>query len=211
LRDTGGALRRHGVGIVGLSGRRLHGADPDEPTDSVTKRRAIICHRDSFALKKAAMASRYGYSRALRTLGQALEKHGIDLFDLQCDHDEFYLQCGEPTPPYLSLVELHYSVGDLNDLDLDARAQRGNTFRLVNFAGLPEILRAVGRRLEEKEGQLVHICKSEPALTDGYIQVEYQTRDGRRHIEELFTAALGDHAMRMYKERLRGPELRGWK
>lgn len=157
------------------------------------------------------MATRYGYARVLRTLGQALEKHGIDLFDVHCDQNDFYLQCADPTPPYLSLVELHYSLGGLNDLDLDARALRGGSFKFVNFDGLPEVFRAVGRRLEEKEGQLVRLCSSAPLAPDDSIRVEYQTRDGRVYVEDLHTAILGDYAMRMYKERMRISDPRSWK
>ena len=94
------------------------------------------------------MANRYGYARALRTIGQALEQRGIDLFDVRCDQNDFYLQCADPSPPYLSLVELHYSLGDLNDLDLDARSLRGGSFQFANFDGLPGGLRAVGRDRE---------------------------------------------------------------
>jgi hypothetical protein len=149
------------------------------------------------------MASKHPYSRALRTVGQALEKRRIDLFDLRCFQNEYFLQCGDPTPPHLSLVELRYTVADLQDLDLDARDHRADSLKLVNFEGLPEILRALGRRVEEKDGQLSRICNSE--ATDAYssIQLEYQTRDGQRQVEELRTAAVCDYAMRMHKERTR--------
>lgn len=103
----------------------------------------------------------------------------------------------------MSLVELRYSVADLHDLDLDARDKRASSFKLVNFEGLPEILRALGRRVEEKDGQLLRICNSESSSPYGLIQLEYQTRDGERHIEELHTGAVGDCAMRMYMERTR--------
>ena len=95
------------------------------------------------------MASGHVYSRILRTVGQALEKRHIDLFDLRCYQNEFFLQCGDPTPPHLSLVELRYTLADLDDLDLDARDNRAGSFKLVDFEGLPEILRALGHRVEK--------------------------------------------------------------
>ena len=149
------------------------------------------------------MASKYPYSRALRTVGQALEKRRIDLFDLRWFQNKYFLQCGDPTPPHLSLVELRYTVADLQDLDLDARDHRAHSFKPVNFEGLPEILRALGRRVEEKDGQLSRICNSESSGTYSLIQLEYQTRDGQRQVEELRTAAVCDYAMRMHKERTR--------
>jgi len=154
------------------------------------------------------MASRHVYSRILRTIGQALEKRNIDLFDLRCHQNEFFLQCGDPTPPHLSLVELRYTLTDLDDLDLDARDNRASSFKLVNFEGLPEILRAIGRRVEESGGQLLRICNSESSSSDGVIQLEYQTRDRGRHMEELHMASVEDCAMRMYKERTRMSDLR---
>lgn len=166
---------------------------------------ANFCAREKF------MAKRHGYARVLRTLGQALEKRGIDLFDLRCNQNDFYLQCGDPTPPYLSLVELRYSLGDLNDLDLDARAHRGGSVKSVNFQGLPEILRALGRRVDDKDGQLLRICNSESSAPSSSIKLEYQTHDGRKHVEDLHTGALEDSAMHMYMERTRGSESRSWK
>jgi hypothetical protein len=154
------------------------------------------------------MASRHVYSRILRTIGQALEKRHIDLFDLRCYRDEYLLQCGDPTPPHLSLVELRYTLADLDHLDLDARDNRASSFKLVNFEGLPEILRALGRRVEERDGRLLRISNSESSSSDGVIQLEYQTRDGERHMEELHMASVEDYAIRMYKERTRMSDLR---
>jgi hypothetical protein len=150
-----------------------------------------------------ATISKIAYSRVLRTVGQALEKRRIDLFDLRCHQDKYFLQCGDPTPPHLSLVELRYTLADLHDLDLDARDNRAGSFKLVNFEGLPEILRALGRRVEEMNAQLLRICNSESFSPYGLIQLQYQTRAGEQHVEELRTAGVGDYAMRMYKERTR--------
>jgi hypothetical protein len=91
------------------------------------------------------MASKFAYSRALRTVGQALEKRQIDLFDLRCDQNEYFLQCGDPTPPHFSLVELRYSFADLHDLDLDARDNRAASFKPVNFANAPPTYRTLSQ------------------------------------------------------------------
>lgn len=157
------------------------------------------------------MASKFAYSRALRTVGQALEKRQIDLFDLRCDQNEYFLQCGDPTPPHFSLVELRYSFADLHDLDLDARDNRAASFKPVNFEGLPEILRALGRRVEQREGQLLRTCNCESSSPHGSIQLGYQTRDGERHVEELHMASVEDYAIRMYKERAGISDPRSWR
>ena len=132
-----------------------------------------------------------------------LEKQHIDLFELKCFGDEFYLQCGDPLPPHLNLVERRYSVTEIRALDFEAKANRRESFKLVNFEGLPEILRALGRRIDESHARLLRVSNSDPVIPFDSIKVEYQTRDGQRHAEEFLTAAIGDQALRMYKERSR--------
>jgi hypothetical protein len=41
--------------------------------------------------------------------------------------------------------------------------------------------------------------------------VEYQTRDGRTHVEEFPAEKMSESAMRMYKERSRIQQDRTWK
>ena len=42
----------------------------------------------------------------LRCVGQALQSRQVEVLELTSDSDEFHLQCGDPSPPYLGLVEL---------------------------------------------------------------------------------------------------------
>ena len=149
------------------------------------------------------MAQQDAFSTALRVIGQMLEKQHIDLFELKCFGDEFYLQCGDPLPPHLNLVERRYSVTEIRALDVEAKANRRESFKLVNFEGLPEILRALGRRIDESHARLLRVSNSDPVIPFDSIKVEYQTRDGQRHAEEFLTGAIGDQALRMYKERSR--------
>jgi hypothetical protein len=143
------------------------------------------------------------HSNSLRVVGQVLQERGLDLFDLKYSDDRILLQCGGPIPPYLDLVELSYSLAEIRALDDRARANRGASGQLVNFESLPEIFRAIGRRIDDQQGRLLRVCNADfPSLQDS-ITVEYQTRDKRHHVEELFIAAVGDHAMRMYKHRSR--------
>lgn len=149
------------------------------------------------------MANQDVCSRALRVIGQVLKTRHIDLFDLKCFGSEFYLQCGDPLPPYLKLVEMRYTAAEIHSLDTKARAKRQRAFNLVNFEGLPELLRAVGHRVDESNARLLRVTNSESANALDSIKIEFQTRDGQRHAEEFLTGAVGDQALRMYKERSR--------
>ena len=149
------------------------------------------------------MVSRFGFSSALRVVGQVLEERGIDLFDLRCSGDVYFFQCGGTVPPYLDLIKFDYSLSRIKILDIKAKAAPGHVFRLVKFESLAEIFRAIGRRLDVQDGQLLRAYTADHGYLNDLITVEYQTRDRRRHTEEFLMAAAGDDAMKMYKERSR--------
>ena len=150
------------------------------------------------------MASRHDHSKALRTIGQELVKRGIDLFELRCLRAEYYLQCGDPTPPYVGLIELSFTDDDIISLELAAVSQRGGSFKFVEFEGLPEILRAAGRYVESKECMLLRVSNIDSSFDDRTMRLEYESWDGRNHVEEVPLTELSETARRMYKERSRG-------
>jgi hypothetical protein len=148
------------------------------------------------------MATRYDFSSSLRVIGQELQNRGIDLFDLRCSDSKFFLQCGATTTPYLELVKFNYSLAQIKALELKAKNRRGNAFNLVNFESMPEVLRAIGCRIDDQGGQLLRAYSSDRDRVDT-ITIEFQTTDRRGHREELYLTAAADHAMRMYNKRLR--------
>ena len=150
------------------------------------------------------MATRHDHSKALRAIGQELVKRGIDLFELRCLRAEYYLQCGDPTPPHVGLIELSFTDDDIVSLDLAAVSQRGGAFKFVEFEGLPELLRAVGRYVDSKEGLLLRVSNTDSSFDDETMRLEYESRDGRNHVEEVPLTELAETARRMYKERSRG-------
>ena len=146
------------------------------------------------------MLTEYPCSNVLRVVGQLLEQQGLDLFDLQFLDDEISVQCGGPIAPYLDLIELNYSLMQIKALDHQAKMRRRPSFSLVSFDGLPETLRAVGRRIDEEGGQLLRVCNSSPASHES-ITIEYRTHDRSRHEEEILTNTIHHQALRMYKKR----------
>ena len=148
------------------------------------------------------MASRYTHSNALRTIGQELEKRGIDLFELSCRRAHYTIEYSDPKPPHTQLLDISLSAEEIRSLDLDAARQRSGSFKLVNFERLPEMLRALGRYVESKDGEILKISTSASAPARDAMRLEYEERDGRIQAEELTTAAITDIAMRMYRIRL---------
>jgi hypothetical protein len=142
-------------------------------------------------------------SHSLRVIGQVLQQRGLDLFDLKYSGNAFFLQCGGPRPPYLNLVEFSCSLAEVEKFDAQSRAARGSSFKLVNFESLPEIFRAIGRRIDDRDGQLLRVGNDDLPIFPDSITVEYYTRDRQRHVEKLFLASMSEHALRMYKARAR--------
>jgi hypothetical protein len=149
------------------------------------------------------MSARYSESRSLRTIGQEMRRRSIDLFELRCLRKEYYLQCGDPNPPYVGLLEITFSDDEIAALDSAAASGRGNGLTFVDFESLPEVLRAIGRYVESKEGTLLRISSSVTSSDQELMRLEYDGRDGRVHVEQLPISALAEIAMRMYKDRSR--------
>jgi hypothetical protein len=147
------------------------------------------------------MPLRYDYSAALRCIGQALEKQKIEIFDLKYDGNEFWLQCGDPNPPHLVPIELRYSSDDIETLDREGKAKRGGSFKMVDFDGLPETLRALGKYVDDKGGHLLRICNSGLAASNSAVKLEYETSAGNVEAEELSKASIYQTMMQMYGDR----------
>ena len=82
-------------------------------------------------------------------------------------------------------------------------AARGSSFKLVNFESLPEVFRAIGRRIDERDGRLLRLYNSDLPISPDSVTVEYHTRDRQRHVEKVFLASMSEHALRMYRTRVR--------
>ena len=67
------------------------------------------------------------YASALRCIGQVLESHNIDFFELiTTESDEFIIECGDPNPPYTGVLKLRFSL-DRSFL----KAPRGDIFGMI--------------------------------------------------------------------------------
>ena len=140
------------------------------------------------------------YAAALRCIGQALEIRNIAVFELIVDADEFVVRCGDPNPPYTSIVTLHYLLQRITILDRDGQARRRQTKSYLRFDSLPEILRAAGNYVDSQGGQIRMLTNC--STSEANLEVEYQTRAGIKS-ETLSTSLIRDIAVTMFKRRTR--------
>ncbi|MSP39488.1 MAG: hypothetical protein EXR70_13455 [Deltaproteobacteria bacterium] len=149
------------------------------------------------------MSARYNESRALRIIGQELKRRGINLFELRLSPMEYYLRCDDPNLPDDGSRETTFSDDEIAALDSAAARDRGNGssgLGLVDFAAMSEILRAIGRYVENMEGTLLRISRVPSSIDRELMRFEYRGEDGQLNIEQYAVSTLTEMAMRMYNE-----------
>ena len=152
------------------------------------------------------MPSVASYAGTLRCIGQALQRQEIVVFELKSYASDFHLQCGDPNPPYTNLIQLSYTVEDIEVLDQEGQARRGRrSSNDVQFDSLPEVLRALGKYVDSKLAYLSRICNADQSSHDPSIELEYETRDGRLQAEKLPMSSILEMSTRMYKKRTKTP------
>jgi len=144
------------------------------------------------------------YAGALRCIGQALQNQNIEVFELKTRANEFWLQCGDPNPPYIALLELRFSIEDITILDREGQARRRQSNAEIRFDSLPEILRAIGEYTDANRGYLRRVSNSSvSSFYNPTVESEYETRAGDVRSETLALNFIREVAVHMYKKRTR--------
>jgi hypothetical protein len=145
------------------------------------------------------------YAGALRCIGQALQSHSIEVFELKSDANEFRVEGADPNPPFTGLIKLNFSIDDIKILDREGQARRRRSKSDFRFDNLPEILRAVGKYVDDKRAAQLRRINNCCLSDQDEIEIEYQTRAGDIRAETLSMSAIREIAVDMYKKRTRLP------
>jgi hypothetical protein len=147
------------------------------------------------------MVNSSNYASALRCIGQSLRGHDIEAFELKIHANQFRLLAGDPNPPCTALIELNFSLQNIESLDRQGKTRRGQADSAARFDSVPEVLRAVGEYVDRKNGSLRRVDNS--ASPESAVEIEYQDRAGDVKIENLTASLIRDICVRMYKRRTR--------
>jgi hypothetical protein len=141
------------------------------------------------------------YAVALRCIGQALQHHNIEVFELKSDANGYRVDAADPNPPYTGVIKLNFSLDDIKILDREGQARRRQSNSEFRFDSISQKLRAVGKYVDDKRvAQLLRLnnyCLS----NQDEIEIEYQTRGGDVLNETLSMSAIREIAVDMYKKR----------
>jgi hypothetical protein len=144
------------------------------------------------------------YAGALRCIGQFLHKHEIEVFEIKTHANEFRLRVGDPNPPYTALINLQFSVEDIEIFDREGQARRGQSTTEttdIRFDSVPEVLRAIGNYVDQKRWDLRRVDNS--SSLEAAVEIEYQTRGGDVRTENLTMSFIRETCVHMYKRRTR--------
>jgi hypothetical protein len=144
------------------------------------------------------------YAVALRCIGQVLQSQNIEVFELKCDANDFRVQGANPDPRDTGLIELSFKLDDIRILDREGLERRRRQSKAeFRFDSLPEILRAVGKYVDDKHGSQLQRLNNCCLSDQDEVEIEYQTRAGDVRAEPLSMSGIREIAVNMYKKRTR--------
>lgn len=173
-----------------------------------------------------ALAQRAYYPRALRAIGQELEKRRFTTFNLKCSDDSYFvwsteiiapalvgdalttqgrggLQSGQDDPDDAEtkmlldrIVGFLFNAGDVKRLEHEGVENRRQKSAVSNGRRLSHLLRTVGEQVYRRNQRLLGI-----AWQDRQVSVVAESVRGRREITVLRTDNLYDLWVRMYLQR----------
>ncbi len=93
-------------------------------------------------------------------------------------------------------LELRYKPKDVERLDSEGRARRGDAHGMPDASSLPQLLRAVGAYVNQKGARFVKLTRQDQAMI-----VQYASGGGQQSEETFTVSSLYDVWVRMYMRR----------
>ena len=137
---------------------------------------------------------------ALHVIGHDLELRGIKTFLIRCEADLYVVEGGYQSPPAATPVTLHYTLNDIEQLDHEGR-ERNDQVPGKDFLSLAQLFWAVGTYVIGKGARLLSVSNHASTEKRPAVNIEYQTVEGERVIEDLAGSAIYELCIRVYKLR----------
>jgi hypothetical protein len=143
------------------------------------------------------------WSEALRAIGQDLELRGLKTFVIRCEAGLYVVDAGYQSPPAPTPVALHYTLGDIEQLDREGRKGDNCNSGVKDFLSLSQILRAIGTYLDRKGARLLSVSNNTLTGTMPLVKIEYETAQGERVVDDRTGSVIYDMCVSFYKLRER--------
>jgi hypothetical protein len=146
--------------------------------------------------------SAIAWSKALRAIGQDLETRGIKTFVIRCEAADLYVvEAGYQSPPAPTPVTLYYTLDDIEQLDREGRERDNCNSAVKDFLSLSQMLRAIGTYVGRKGARLLSVSNNALTGTMPVVEIEYETAEGERVVDDRTVSAIYDLCVSFYKLR----------
>jgi hypothetical protein len=145
--------------------------------------------------------SAIAWLEALRAIGQDLEARGIKTFRIKCEADLYIVEAGYQSPPAPTPVTLYYTLDDIEQLDRQGREGDNCNSAVKDFLSLSQILPAVGSYVGRKGARLLSVSNNTLTGTIPVVNIEYETAQGERVVDDRTGSAIYDLCVSIYKLR----------
>ena len=137
-----------------------------------------------------------GYEQLLRAVGQALEKHNFQSFEMTPVGDEFRIRSTALAESSKSPGQLQFTLQDIQQLESEGRARRTDGQQMANASSLSQVLRCLGAYLNQKRARLLKLRRDGEAVL-----IEYESSLGSQMKESFSANGLYDMWVRKYLQR----------
>lgn len=139
------------------------------------------------------------YSEALRAIGSDLDLRGIKTFFIYCKADLFVVEAGYQAPPAATPLTLHYNSEDIEQLNCKAQENNDRNSAVKDFLTWSQILWAMGTYVTSKGGRLLSISNRDSTDKMPVVNVEYQTAEGDRVVDNRSGSDIYELCVSLYK------------
>ncbi len=139
------------------------------------------------------------YSKALRCIGQDLERRGLKTFAIKRDGSHLLVFPCEPNGAAVIKV-IRYTASDIEIIDRSGETRRGDRSS-QGFFHRAQMLRAIGDYLDKYRSTLISISASAVDHTETPFRVEYISREGEHLIDDRPGSAIFDECVLMFQKR----------
>lgn len=135
----------------------------------------------------------------LRIIGHDLERRGIKTFIIRCEASLYVVEAGYQSPPAPTAITLHYTLNDIEQLQREAQERKDYLSAVKDFLSLSRIFWTVGTYVSGRGGHLLSISNNVSTEKMPSVNIEYETVDGERVIDDLKGSAIYELCVSLYK------------
>jgi hypothetical protein len=143
------------------------------------------------------------YSNILRCIGQTIEATGLKALEVKTHGDSFIVQGWNRGTSASMDLEKHYTLEEIQKLEIEGREKRKPTFTTPNLLSVSEVLRLAGNYVDRARGRLLRVSWQDQSDKIQSVTIQYEPFESNRrdHTSESPIATIEELCIHVYKQR----------